>query len=101
MRTVGLWLVLVVCVLVVGYTVYLPVTNASHKGTLALYPWPGGEVAPIWVLLAAVVGGMLFIPTLRLLVWTAANLKASRKERAAAKPAEPAGEARRFREEDV
>jgi len=101
MRTVGLWLLLIVCVLVLAYAAYLLIANAAADERLSLYPAPSGKVAAIWVLLAAVVAGAVLVPLLRLLVWTAANLKASRKERAAAEPAEPVGEARRFREEDV
>jgi len=99
MRRIGLWLVLIVCIGVVGWTIYLLITNASHEGTLALYPWPGGEIAPIWVLVATFVGGMLFIPVLRVLVRTAGNLDAARRKAAEArqkadwqKPDEPSVE---------
>jgi hypothetical protein len=84
-KTVGLWFILGVCVLVVGYTVFLLAANASRESRLSLYPWPSGDVAPIWVLVAALVAGMVLIPSVRLLVRTIRGLRAVRQETAEAK----------------
>jgi hypothetical protein len=84
-KRVGLWFILVVCVLVVGYTVFLLAANASREGRLSLYPWPSGDVAPIGVLVAALVAGMVLIPSVRLLVRTIRGLRAAREERTEAK----------------
>jgi len=84
-KTVGLWFILGVCVLVVGYTVFLLAANASRESRLSLYPWPSGDVTPIWVLVAALVAGMVLIPSVRLLVRTIRNLRAARQEAAEAK----------------
>ena len=79
-KTVGLWFILVVCLLLVGYTVFLLAANASREGRLSLYPWPSGDVAPIWVLVAALAAGMVLIPSVRLLVRTIRGLKEARRE---------------------
>lgn len=79
-KTVGLWFILVVCLLVVGYTVFLLAANASREGRLSLYPWPSGDVAPIWVLVAALVAGMVLIPSVRQLVRAIRGLRAARQE---------------------
>ena len=84
-KRVGLWFILGVCVLVIGYTVFLLAANASRESRLSLYPWPSGDVAPIWVLVAALVAGMVLIPSVRLLVRTIRDLRAERREAAEAK----------------
>ena len=84
-KRVGLWFILGVCVLVIGYTVFLLAANASRESRLSLYPWPSGDVAPIWVLVAVLVAGMVLIPSVRLLVRTIRDLRAERQEMAEAK----------------
>ena len=84
-KRVGLWFILWVCLLVVGYTVFLLAANASRESRLSLYPWPSGDVAPIWVLVAVLAAGMVLIPSVRLLVRTIRGLRAARQEAAEAK----------------
>ena len=69
-RMIGYWAVWVACGLVVAYSGYLLVANVATDSRLFLYPWPGGEVAAVWVLAAAMGVGALLVPAVRWLVRT-------------------------------
>lgn len=84
-KTVGLWFILGVCVLVIGYGAYLAVANGPRETGLMLYPWQEGNVLGIWVLAVVLVAGMVLIPSVRLLVRTIRGLRAERREAAEAK----------------
>jgi len=84
-KRVGLWFILGVCVLVVGYTVYLAVANGPRETGLMLYPWQEGNVLGIWVLAVVLGMGMVLMPSVRLLVRTIRGLRAARQETAEAK----------------
>ena len=80
-KMVGLWFILGVCLLVVGYGVYLAVANGPRETGLMLYPWQEGNVLGIWVLAVVLGMGMVLIPSVRLLVRTIRGLRAARDER--------------------
>jgi len=84
-KRVGLWFILVVCVLVIGYGAYLLVANGPRETGFMLYPWQEGNVLGIWVLAVALGTGMLMVPLVRLLVRTIRDLRAERREAAEAK----------------
>ena len=69
-RTIGYWAVWVACGAVIAYIGYLLIANVAADSRLNLYPWPGGEVAAVWVLAAAMGAGAIIVPTVRLLVRT-------------------------------
>jgi phosphate/sulfate permease len=84
-KMVGLWFILVVCVLVVGYGAYLAVANGPRETGLMLYPWQEGNVLGIWVLAVVLGMGIALVPLVRLLVRTIRGLRAAREERTEAK----------------
>ena len=86
-RTIGYWAVWVACGAVIAYIGYLLIANVAVDSRLNLYPWPGGEVAAVWVLAAAMRVGAIIVPTVRLLVRTV------RKHRAAEPRADDRGQA--------
>ncbi|HUU31528.1 MAG TPA: hypothetical protein VMY69_05445 [Phycisphaerae bacterium] len=86
-KAIGYGAVWVACGLVVAYSGYLLVANVATGSGLFLYPWPGGEVAAVWVLVAAMGVGALLVPAVRLLVRTV------RKHRAAEPRADDRGQA--------
>jgi hypothetical protein len=90
-KMVGLWFILGVCVLVIGYGAYLLAANGPRETDLMLYPWQEGNVLGIWVLAVALGLGMLLVPLVRLLVRTIRGLRAVREkaEEAKAKRDEP------------
>ena len=84
-KMVGLWFILGVCVLVIGYGAFLLAANGPRETGLMLYPWQEGKVLGIWVLVVALGMGMLLVPLVRLLVRTIRDLRAAREEMAEAK----------------
>ena len=79
-KTVGLWFILVVCLLLVGYGAYLLVANGPRETNLVLYPWQEGGLRGIWVLVVAMGLGVALVPLVRLLVRTIRGLKEARRE---------------------
>ena len=79
-KAVGLWFVLVVCLLVVGYGVYLLVANGPRETSLMLYPWQEGNLRGIWVLVVVMGLGVASVPLVRLLMRTIRGLKESQRE---------------------
>jgi len=83
-KMVGLWFILGVCLLVIGYGAYLAVANGPRETDLMLYPWQEGRVLGIWVLAVVLGMGMALVPLVRLLVRTVRDLRAVRREAAEA-----------------
>jgi len=75
-RTIGYWAVWVAGGAVIAYSGYLLIANVATDSRLNLYPWPGGEVAAVWVLAAVMGAGALLVPTVRMLVRTVRRRKA-------------------------
>jgi len=84
-KMVGLWFILGVCVLVIGYGAYLLVANGPRETELMLYPWQEGKVLGIWVLAVVLGMGMALVPLVRLLLRTIRGLRAAREEMAGVK----------------
>ncbi len=78
-KTVGLWFILVLCLLVVGYGAFLLVANGPREANLVLYPWQEGSLRGIWVLLVVMGLGVVSVPLVRLLVRTMRGLRDARR----------------------
>ncbi|HUX00740.1 MAG: hypothetical protein WBD63_11595 [Phycisphaerae bacterium] len=78
-KMVGLWFILMVCLLVVGYGVFLLVANGPRETSLMLYPWQEGSLRGIWVLLVVMGLGVVLVPLVRLLVRTIRGLREARR----------------------
>ena len=102
MKTLGMWILLVLCLALVGYVAQLAIINAPRKvdaGAFAIYPWQQGVYRGYWILIATVGAGMLVIPCikgiarvikgLRIRGWKAAAKEA---KRAAAEEAKQGGQ---------
>jgi len=83
-KQIGLWTVAAVCGVLMAYMAYLLLANVSREATLSLYPWQGGDVAGVWVVLAGMAVGVLFLPALRLLGRTVGQIRRERKKAAEA-----------------
>ena len=75
LRKIAFWVLLVVCGLALAYAWYLLIANAASSNRLALYPWPGGQVAAVWVILVAMVVGAVLVPLVALLAKVAHDMK--------------------------
>jgi hypothetical protein len=79
-KMIGLWFILVVCLLAVGYGVYLLVANGPRETNLVLYPWQEGSLRGIWVIAVVMGLGVATVPLVRLLVRTIRGLKEAKRE---------------------
>jgi hypothetical protein len=82
-KAVVLWVLLLVCLVVVGYTVNLFALNGPRSLNVRLYPWQEGSLPGYWVLAVAVGTGMALVPCLGSLVRTIRRLRVERWKAAA------------------
>lgn len=98
MKTFGMWVLLVLCVAVVAYVVYLVMADAPRRvdaQQFQVYPWQQGSLWGYWVLVATLGSGMLVIPCIRTIVRVTKSLKIKGVKAAAAEASMAADEATR------
>ncbi len=83
-RTIGLWLVLILCIILMVYVAYLAVANGPRTVEFDLYPWQQGKVAGYWVLIVVLGAGIALVPFVKLLVRTLRRLRTEQAKAAAA-----------------
>ncbi len=90
-RSVGLWIVLVLCLLVFGYVVMLLVLNAPRADVnFRLYPWQD-TVPGYWIVVVLLAVGILIVPCVRHLYRAIKGLRVERSSSAGGEKTERAG----------
>lgn len=82
-RSVGLWILLLACIVVIGYAVVLVALNGPRSLNVRLYPWQEGTLRGYWVLAAAMGTGAVLVPCVWRLGRTIRRLRAERQKAAA------------------